>query len=314
MPGYAEHAIFDDAARARAYRAELEGDPAPTFSRSDTCFATAGTFRVPEEHDPRPLDWDTFSADRFTAQTYPGDGTRKVVPVRAERWSEAGGTVRIKSTVFWVDLRSGGTKLIASSEVEPARVASPFEGVSVYALRTGPTSVAFFVRRDLPAHPRATPGEPLALFGAIPLARSRGEAIDVRELRTSVEGDVHTSACAFERVDLELRTDPALSEVAAPIAKHVKAPPSLRKGFKPFFGSVRPAESVNVVFATVVGFDLDPIEGRAPERSLMSFGGNGLAEVRPLVVNFGLARATDGGAPIPSVSYRWLDRSRPLLF
>jgi hypothetical protein len=315
MPGYTEYAIFDDEARARSYETELKGGTAMTFARSDTCFATSGTFRVPEEHDPRPLDWDTFSADRFTGQSYPGDGASKVVPVRAERWIETGGQVHVKTTEFWLDLRSGGTKLIASSEQELRRVAVPFDGVSVFALRTGADSAAFFVRRELPKNPASPSGEALTIFGGVPLGGSRGDTLDLSQLRTSVEGDVHTSACAFERVDLQVRTDPARDfGLATHPGKQLKVPRS-RKGFNPFAGSRRPAESVNVFFATVVGLDPEPAPASGAENSRMFFGGrNGTAEVRAMVVNLGLARSTSGGAPVPSVSYRWLDRPRTIAF
>jgi hypothetical protein len=315
MPGYTEYAIFDDAARARSYEQELKGETATIFARSDTCFATPGTFRVPEEHDPRPLDWDTFSADRFTGQSYPGDGANKVVPVRAERWIEADGKVRVKTTEFWMDLRSGGTRLIASSEQELQPVAAPFEGVSVFAVRTGADSAAFFVRRELPKHPASTSGEALTIFGGVPLGRSRGDALDLSQLRTSVEGDVHTSACAFERVDLQVRSeqDRDFGPATRP-GKQLKVPRT-RKGFNPFFGSRRPAQSVNVVFATVVGLDLEPAPAPGAENPRLFLGvRNGTAEIRAMVVNFGLARSTSGGAPVPSVSYRWLDRSRSMAF
>jgi hypothetical protein len=313
MPGFREYTVFDDPARARAYEKELMDGEHTGFARSDTCFATPASFRAPEENDPRPLQWNTFSADSFTAQIFTNDQSAKVFPVRADRWVEADGHVRIETTRFWIDARTGGTRLIARTTSETERVALPFTGVSVQALRTGADRISFFVRRDAPRDPSAPNLDLLGQIGGMQLSRIRGQPVDPRLISTSVEGDNHVSTCSFERVDLELRPDAAPDPVPGPTPSARAASKPSRKHFSPFGMNRGPSEMANVAFAVVLGIDSEPPITTAD--SPAPVGGqepHGTASVRTMLVNLGLARTPSGAQP--SVSYRWLDAPRVLVF
>jgi hypothetical protein len=266
-----------------------------------------------------PLEWDTFSADQFAAQSFPGDKSPKVLPVRAERWVEADGKVRIKAVEFWVDVRSGGTRLISRSEHELARVATPFERVGVFALRTGDDSLAFFVRRDLPVNPRSEKAEPLQLIDTLPLGRSRSDAFDISQFKTTIESEVRSNPCAFERLDLKVRQPeppegapnsellPPPAPGATSRAKHVKS----KKGFSGFQLRRDAPANATVALVAVIGVEL---ETGLPPSPLTPPDPPGTAAIRAMVINLGIARASGDAPAVPSVSYRWLDRSRPMTF
>jgi hypothetical protein len=313
-PGFREFVVFDDAARAAAYEVELKQGTRASPA-SDTCFATSSNFRVPEQHDPRPLTWDTFSAGNLALQAFPHDGMGKIVPVRAERWVDEGGKASLETTLFWVDVQTGGTRLLARSTAELERVAVPFAGVSVHALRTGAHSVSFFVRREVPRVSDASGSVPIDLFTLGNVSR---EKFDPTQFRTSLEGAQRQNPCTFEHVDLRLREDPApLAD--APAATGKSRPPS-------FFGlglGREPSEFANVVFAVVYAVELEPANAAetAPGADLLPGLARGLisssvrrggARARTMVVNLGLGRNIGDNTPVPSVSYRWLDRPRTL--
>ncbi|HYP87999.1 MAG TPA: hypothetical protein VEQ59_07590, partial [Polyangiaceae bacterium] len=274
----------------------LKDDTEVTFPRSDTYFATASAFAMPKEMN-RALEWDTFTADRVQLQTYAGNDSPKMIPVRAERWVEADGKVRIVATEFWADTRTGGTKLIAHAENELTRVASPFAGVAVYALRTGPAAVSFFVRRDSPRAAAAPELDPFSRLSSVRFGFNRSNAFDLNTFRTTVEGETHTSPCAFEHVELEIRPDAPVEPFATPPSKTAAVTPS-----------APPREIANSVFAVVLDLELEPVQSPTDDRDRHT------ARLRTMIVNFGLTRSPSGEAPVPSVSYRWVDRLRSASF
>ena len=300
--GLYEYAFFTDPERARAYEVQLKNGTDTPFSRSETCFATTAAFSIPDA----PLEWDTFAPDRLTLQTFPGDGAAKVVPVRAERWLEADGKVHVETTEFWADTRSGGTRLIARKDNELTRVASPFAGVSVYAFRSGPAAVSFFVRRDAPREAAAPILDPLPRLGVLRVGPSKSGVLDLRAFRTTVQGEVHSNECAFEHVELEIRPDtlpePPVVEGTAKRLR-LRQQPSLAKPAPP-----PPREIANIVFAAVLDLDSEPLQPPADDRERHT------AHVRTMVLNLGLARSADAAPPVPSVSYRWLERARSVAF
>ncbi|HYQ16588.1 MAG TPA: hypothetical protein VEQ58_12545 [Polyangiaceae bacterium] len=293
-PGYHEYMLFSDAARARGFEAQLKSGEETTFSRSESCFATSSGFGLPKEMN-RAVEWDTFMPDRLSLQSYAGDNTSpKVIPVRVERWIEADGKVRVETTEVWADTRSGGIKLVAHAENELTRVASPFAGVAVYALRTGPAAVSFFVRRDSPRNPAQPDVDPFSHLSFVRFGLNRTNAFDLNAFRTSVAGEVHPNPCAFEHVELEIRPD--APPVAAEKTKDASPPPT------------PPREMANSVFAVVLDLDLEPVKDPAVDRERRT------AQLRAMQVNFGLTRSPSGEAPLPTVSYRWVDRLRAVQF
>jgi hypothetical protein len=302
VPGYREYLFFDDALRAREYETSLRNhEPAPLAS-GDTCFATSAAFRIASPDDPRHSAWDSFSSESFVAQSYKGDPTTKVIPVRAERWIGAGEKARLEATLFWVDLRSGGSRLISRSESELVRVATPFAGVSVYAMRTRGDAVSFFVRRDQPPELAALMPGLHNFFGNFSGPR---DPLDLVTLRAVSGEDVRSSPCAFHRLDLELR--PETADEPLPARAPVKG-----RAKKPFFGGLTPlpqADLANVMFAVVTAFE--PEKAASRDGVAMLHGTSerrGTLVARGLVVNLGLARPETGSMPVPSVSYRWLGR------
>jgi hypothetical protein len=314
LAGYHEYGVFADPARARAYETELKQGTETPFARSDSCFATVSNFNAPEQSNGRPVEWDTFSADRFTLQTFPGDGSPKVVPLRVERWREVDGKVRVETSEFWADTRTGGTRLIARTENELTRVAAPFAGVAVYAFRSGPKALSFFVRRDAPRNPATPNDDPLARLGFVQLTRGKGSAFDLRAFHTTLGAETHANPCAFEHVELETRADPPAEEPPEE-AKARRLRQRLGKG--PVVPSAAPLREVaNVVLAVVVGLDTEPILAASPDAVSAALNGfRTTVQVRTMVVNLGLARAPSAEAPPEaSISYRWLDRPRSLSF
>ncbi|HEY3499154.1 MAG TPA: hypothetical protein VGK73_30900 [Polyangiaceae bacterium] len=302
VPGFRESVFFDGDSWAKAYEAALRENGGPPVERSDTCFATPGSFRSPADHDDRPLAWDTATPGFFTAQTFSGDAPFKVVPVRAERWREANGKVRLETTRFWVDLRSGGTRLISRTESELAPVAAPFAGVSVHALRTARDAVSFFVRRDYPANAREAVLAAVNLFG-IGLTTTKQNAPELGALRTIAGEDARSSGCSFQRIDLKVRPASRDLDAAKARARTVLAQSKSFAGILP----LEPANLASVSFTVVLEFDPEP--ERDPGMQLSrSFQRHGTALLRDMVVNLGLAEGAPGEPPVPSVSYRWLER------
>ena len=313
VPGFRETAIFDDVTRAQEFKRQMSGNGEPPFRRSSTCFATPSNFRVPEEHDSRGLDWDVMSADRFTAQTYPGDRGSKVVPYRAERWIEAaGGSVKLETTRFWVDLGTGGTRLLDRTTTDLARVAAPFAGVGVYAQRSGDDSVSFFVRRDLP-DPSTTPFDPRALT-RFSFGPSEGMGVDLTTLRTVVSEEVRNTECAFEHVQLTLQPDASFEAVAAavPAADSAAHPGSAKAA--PSFLTNRSSEIASVAFNVVTELEAEPAAAEPAADAPAQPDVRGTASVRTIVVNVGIVRGAVGSLPVPSVSYGWADRARTRSF
>ena len=303
IPGFREFAIYDDAERAAAFSgASAERDQTP-FRRSMSCFAMSSNFRVPEAHDPRPLVWDSMSADRLSVQTYANDTLAKVIPVRAERWLEADGGVRIETTRFWVDLRTGGTRLIDRSTSDVARVASPFADVAVYARRSGPESVSFFVRRDIPEK-AAAPFDPNVLVRP-QFNSGNGLGVDLTTIRTTMSDEVAGSECVFQHVDLSVLPETNLDGPIAPEpdeqAKRVNA-------FAPVGN--REAEIANVAFNVVVDVQPEAAPARPASSPRPFEEARGSATVRSMLVNLGISRGAPGKPAVPSVSYGWSDRAR----
>lgn len=312
FPGFQEATLFDDATRAQEFEVQRKDGTEPAYRRASTCFSTPSNFRNPEEHDTRPLDWDVTSSDRFSAVSYSGDRGPKVVPVRAERWLENGAGVKLQTTNFWVDMGTGGTRLIDRTTVDLARVAVPFAGVAVYAQRTGPDSVSFLVRRDLPEPSPGTEFDPRALL-RFAFGTSNGLGVDLGTLRTLVGEETRTSECAFQRVDLSVQPDATFD--AAPV-EVPDAPAEALRPPKPGFALLafphRGAETASVAFNVVVAVQPEAVSApeASPGLSVSSPEVKGSASVRTMVINLGILRGARGKPPVPSVSYGWADRAR----
>lgn len=315
LPGFHEATIFDDATRAQEFEAQRKEGTEPPYRRSSTCFSTPSNFRTPEEHDPRALDWDVTSADRFSAVSYSGDRGSKVVPVRAERWLESSDGVKLETTRFWVDMGTGGTRLIDRTTTDLARAAAPFSGVSVYAQRTGPDSVSFLVRRDLPEPSPGTQFDPRALL-RFAFGPANGLGVDLSSLRTVISEEVRNSECAFQHVALSVQPDAVFD--AAPVSAPGESlgrlgPPPANL---PFFAFPhRGAETASVAFNVVVDLQPEAIvaeSGAGPLAPTSEVRGS--AAVRTMVVSLGILRGAPGKAPVPSVSYGWADRARSRAF
>jgi hypothetical protein len=298
-PGFHEYSIFADRARARAFEAELKHGTMSTFGRSEVCFATSSTFNVPEVRRP---EWDMFSADHFVAQSFAGDSSPKVVPVRAERWVVSDGKPHLETTLFWADTRSGGTRLISRTDSELSLVASPYAGVGVYAFRSDGATVSFLVRRVAPRDPAAPDDDALSHLGMVALVRSKGIGFDLNAFRTTIQGETRQNPCSFEHVELQLRPEQSALDSAPPPVKG-------RKWSKPL-GAIEPVpplrEIANVVFAVVLEIDSEVPEAQVGTERRAT------ASTRLMVVNLGLARSPNDAVALPSVSYRWVDRVRAL--
>jgi hypothetical protein len=307
--GYHEVDLFADAARSRAFVSQLKDGTETAFATSDTCFATATRFNAPPEMNQGPAEWDTFLADRVTLQTYAGDTSPRVVPVRAEKWVTENGKVHLETKLFWGDTHSGGTRLISQADTELTPVASPFAGITVYAFRSSPSAVSFFVRRDAPRDPAMPSLDPLARLGVARIGRSRAGSFDLSVMLATVQGETHVNPCAFEHVELELRPDPPAEESFAQ-AQARRLFRQLHKSPVPP-SSPPPRDVANLLFAVVL--DVQPEPSEAPPSDRPGFGTRTTVHVRTMALNFGLARAEQGEA-VPSVSYRWLDRVRAISF
>lgn len=297
---FREFVFFDAREPADAYTAALKSEITPPPPDPNACFATASNFRISPQQEI-PIVWDTFVAGQFAAQSFSSESVN-VIPVRAERWIEAGGKVRVETTQFWVDVRSGGTRLISRSESELLPVATPFAGVSVHAQKTGPDSVAFFVRRDYPAAVAAGLGS--GSFFGLGFSGSKADALDLASLRTISGEDVRSNPCAFQRVDLTVPPEAQAVEDAA--RRRTKAALQRKSGFSGFVSV--PANLATVAFSVVLDFDPEPESPSPAAKFSAPLAPHGAAVTRGMVVNLGVSAGPEGALPIPSVSYRWLGR------
>jgi hypothetical protein len=284
LSAFQETVVFDDQARAEEFESQLTRGGELPFRRSDSCFSTPSSFRIPEQADARDLDWDLSSANRFTGQSHSRDRGPMVLPVRVQRWVQVADRVQIETTVFWLDVRTGGTRLLERVRTELARVAAPFAGVVVYAHRSGDESVSFFVRRD-------TPEQSGTAFDPRVLQRfsgpSNGLGVDLTTLRMVSGEELRHSECAFQHVTLTASAEPAFRK--------------------------RELETANIGFNVVVALEAEPV-ALEPADPASPVEVRGTATVRTLVVNLGLRRGEPGKPVVPTLSYGWADRARARVF
>jgi hypothetical protein len=261
------------------------------FRRSyDACFSPAYPTST---DDPEKLrGWETSSEPFVHFITTPG--YRRMGAVRKERLKEQNGVPVLEVTDFWVDTKTGGVRSFGQSQLEFKEVARPYDGIAVYATRTGENQVELLVRlvesrieRELFENLGGAATEQLAQ------ARAPADTISVES------GPALRSACGHLRMRLELRAEGS-SNASGTVLLVPGQVTSEQEFFSARANAIRmSSSSMSVRLSPLTGWRQMPEGEQTPLGRLRSF------DSRSMALNLGLSRMSSDSSPVLSVSYRW---------